>query len=117
MGCLNDEAHAPEVSVDTVFEVLADRRRRYILCHLRDSSESAMVFDELVAFVTAQEPESADRDREQVAAHLHHVAVPKLADVGLIEYDARSETVRYRRHSLVETCLDHTETCTQLSSC
>jgi len=41
------------------------------------------------------ERESDGDDCETVAIALHHVHLPKLAEGGVIDYDPRSETVRY----------------------
>lgn len=42
------------------------------------------------------------KDRKRIHVRLHHVAVPKLADMGFIDYDVRSDTVRYREHPVLE---------------
>lgn len=44
-------------------------------------------------------------DRRRVEVALHHHELPKLEQVGVIEYDARSRTVRYRGHPLLEELL------------
>lgn len=50
--------------------------------------------DDLSAYV--QERGSSGRDETQIRVHLHHVTLPKLADGGLIDYDASEKGVCYR---------------------
>lgn len=45
--------------------------------------------------------------RKRVTARLHHSTLPKLADAGVVDYDPRTGTVRYRGHPLVDRCSDH----------
>lgn len=41
-----------------------------------------------------------------MAIDLHHRDLPKLEAAGLVEYDARSRTVRYDDHPALEAYLD-----------
>ncbi len=43
---------------------------------------------------------------DQVAATVHHIHIPKLSEVGILEYDARSQAIRYRSHTALEDWLD-----------
>ena len=86
--------------LDVLFEVLADRERRRILRYFAESDDEAATFAELIEFLADEAAEGADPDR--LAVTLHHTHLPKLADVGFIEYDDRSETVRYRGEPAVE---------------
>lgn len=131
-------------SLDAVFELLADRRRRYALYHLAEVGEDrALDVEDVAARVAEWErewdatgnpadatgggPESTDSTggksdaadptggpadatgaepgatdststdrRERVRLDLHHNHLPRLADAGLIDYDARTGTVRSR---------------------
>jgi len=47
-----------------------------------------------------------ERRRVRPQIQLLEPAYSKLADLGLVEYDPRSETIRYRGDPLVETLLD-----------
>ena len=63
--------------------------------------------EELVDYLTVHEADSvADLDTDEVAFSLYHTHLPKLADNGLVEYDMRSRTVRYRGDSVVGERLD-----------
>lgn len=81
-----------------VFAALANRRRRYVLYCLRDHDQAQV--EDLAVQITAWEedcpiPEAPVEDVERVRSELVHSHLPKLEDYDLIEYDPRSETVRY----------------------
>lgn len=76
--------------LDTMFDVLSADRRRYTLQYLVET-DATVPLSELAAAVATTETDessvSAD-SRQQVAIDLHHRHLPKLADEGLISYDA-----------------------------
>lgn len=105
------------------FDVLADQRRRYVLSYLHDADDDVAELAELVDAVRSREAERedgqggggrsdgdrSDGDRsgdgrseadrsDAVKIELHHTHLPKLAASGVIDYDARTETVRYHGH-------------------
>ena len=97
-------------SLDLVFEVLSDRRRRYALYHLRESPESVATVSDVVGYICNQEAESDESRtylRRSIRTTIQHVHLPKLADAGVIEYDARSETIRYRGQPSLDEWLEH----------
>lgn len=67
------------------FDGLAHPRRRQILAALLDRSTPVTV-PELAE-------RSQERSREEVHSTLRHVDLPKLADAGLVEYDADENQV------------------------
>lgn len=92
---------------ESLVTLLADRRRRLVWAHVTTAAEDVFTLDELAEQVAAWEREQRDGsepaglpapdDRHQrVAVDLHHRHLPRLADVGIVEYDARSRTVRQR---------------------
>lgn len=90
-----------ERSLDRTFDLLANRRRRYVLYSLNETDGDVMALDELTEQVVTWERRwdgQGDRDRddhrEEVRVTLHHNHLPRLVDAGLIDYDARTETVR-----------------------
>ncbi|WP_227352802.1 DUF7344 domain-containing protein [Haladaptatus salinisoli] len=95
---------AGQKSLDTVFEILADRQRRYVLRYLRETDDGIGSFDELVEYVVARDPESGGPER--VVTRLYHTTLPKLQAAKFLAYDSRSGTVRYRYDSTVEELLD-----------
>lgn len=66
---------------------------RLVVSYFRERSEDVATLDELVAYGTEQTDES--RTSDQLAIRLHHSTLPKLADVGALDYDERTHTVRY----------------------
>lgn len=95
-------------SLDIVFDVLADRRRRYVLYYLHERPDGIASIDEIADHVVALEGDVERSDhRVGIVTSLQHVHLPKLADSGMIEYDARSETVRYRTQPSLEEWLEH----------
>ncbi|QLG28551.1 hypothetical protein HUG10_13795 [Halorarum halophilum] len=106
MSGATERVYEPTLSPDTVFEVLADRDRRAALSYLRESEDDAVSFETLTTHVAERDADPDGRDRGQLAVRLHHATVPRLAGAGLVEYDARSGSIRYRGHPVVERCLD-----------
>jgi hypothetical protein len=70
--------------------------------HIQQASQPSI---DLVDAVVAHEPETDAGDRETIRTGLYHVHLPKLAEAGVIDYDTRSETVRYSQQPLLEECL------------
>ncbi|QCC60429.1 hypothetical protein NP511_00285 [Natrinema thermotolerans] len=112
-------------SLDLVFDLLSNRRRRYALYYLNQQSDGVATVAALAQNVVAFEriaAEDADRDsarsppdrdadpadeRETVRVELRHVHLPKLEDAGVLEHDRRSETVRYWGQPSLEEWLEH----------
>ena len=87
----------PEESLDGLLEVLANERRRRILYYLDGKDDEVATFTELIDYVTVHEADSVDDlASDEVAVALYHTHIPRLEEAGLIEYDARSRTIRYR---------------------
>lgn len=96
-GSGDDSAEVPGgeavsgIAPETVFEVLSNERRRYVLHHLKAADERVTVRD-LSKQVAAWENE-IDRDevspkeRKRVYTALHQTHLPKMAEVGVIDYD------------------------------
>lgn len=80
-----------------IFGALGHRRRRYILYYLRDHehADTDTLATQLVAWeqnTPLTEVSTQDVDQVKTVLHTH---LPKLTDYGLIEYDQRSNTVKY----------------------
>jgi len=87
------------LSLNGVFDLLADDRRRYVWEYLSGRSGNRIPLDELTDQVSSDESAvgtTASVDaRRAIRVSLHHVHLPKLADAGLLEYDTRSNVVHY----------------------
>lgn len=104
-------AVATALSLDTVLEVVANRRRRFALYVLVDTTDDLIEFETLVEEVATLEAAHARTalTREQyqdTATDLYHWHLPVLADVGVIDFDTRDELVRYWPDHVLETWLD-----------
>lgn len=87
-----------DISQSDVFDVLSNPRRRFVLYYLREV-EASVELNELARQIAAwendtDESELTDQDRKRVYVSLYQTHVPKLTDVGLVEYDQDSGTVR-----------------------
>jgi hypothetical protein len=84
-------------SLDAVFDVLADFRRRFALSYLRDRSTPIAIAD-LIMEVAAQQHETAtnevpDEVVKRETMRFHHCHLPKLVDANLVTVDADRNTV------------------------
>ncbi len=104
-------ATARTPSLDLVFDILADQRRRYALYYLYGSSDGVATVDEIADHVVSLEEygDSVDDHRLHVVTSLQHMHLPKLEDAGVLEYDPRSETVRYWNQPSLEEWLEHAQ--------
>lgn len=108
------DAVAP-LSLDTVFELLANRQRRFALYALTESENSVHELETLVEDVTslcaALDETALTRDRYlQTALDLTDWHLPVLSHVGVIECDPRHRTIRYRPHERLETWIERART-------
>lgn len=99
--------HDRDRSIDATLRALADEHRRVTIRYLMGTPDGTASFDELRDHVTAHS--SGDDGPRDVAIRLHHVHLPLLVDADIVDYDPRSETVRYRAASLVENVLSSIE--------
>ena len=88
---------------DELHRALADGRRRLVLRQLATTDGDVASVDDLVDEIVTRADLPVDRER--IAVALHHGALPHLDEAGLVEYDARSRTVRYRETPQVERAL------------
>ncbi|WP_458204681.1 DUF7344 domain-containing protein [Haladaptatus sp. NG-SE-30] len=115
-------AHPPHVlraepgvsrpSFDDIFELLSERRRRFAIHHLSEIPDGVATLSDLVEQVVAWETETSPNDvpddyRRRVEASLHHTHLPKLADANIIDYDTRSESIRYWGQPVLEEYAEH----------
>lgn len=106
--------HEEGLDLTTVFELLASSRRRYALYRMHASETGVVEMDDLVVHVAKLEADRGDaRDepgdvhRNRVRIALGHNHVPRLVEAGLVEYDRRSRTLRYRERTSLTEWLEH----------
>ncbi|WP_129113129.1 DUF7344 domain-containing protein [Halegenticoccus tardaugens] len=84
--------------VDTMINALAHPRRRSVLEALSDLSDDPVDFETIVDRVQWLEAtDESDANRRQIARSLHHVHLPKLADIGVIVYDSERRQITHQR--------------------
>lgn len=99
-------SQARQISNDVALRLLADRKRRSVLDALvahPDNVVSVQALADRIDLSPASSTRSRGTDRRLTM--LRHDILPRLDDVGLVEYDWRSETVRYRPDEDVERLL------------
>ena len=80
-------------SFDVLFDALSNAHRRYVVAQL-SRHDGELRVDELAERLAAWEAERGEPAApDRVASMLHHVHLPKLADIGLVEYDPEAATV------------------------
>lgn len=96
-------------SLDQIFDLLSNRRRRYALYYLRQVADGVATVDEVVDHVVSfqDDVEPTDEYRLSVRNSFRHVHLPKLNDAGVLEYDARSDAIRYWGQPSLDEWLEH----------
>lgn len=100
-------------SFDTLFDLLANRRRRYALYALTGTEDGMATVETLADEVALWEIQTDDAkltasQREEIADELRSVHLPRLSETDIVEYDDRSDVVRYWRQPTLEEYLEHT---------
>lgn len=100
--------HRPEFGDDIVpiadlHAVLRSEERRRVLQFFQERDECVATLDELANHLAARDGGFEGSERARVA--LHHAHLPKLAEMGVLDYDARTHMTRYRGHARLEALL------------
>jgi hypothetical protein len=90
-GGPSSDSTGARIAPETIFEVLSNQRRRHVLHYLKARGERATV-REVSEQVAAWENEIArnevtPKERKRVYTALHQTHLPKMAEVGVIDYD------------------------------
>ncbi|WP_236035362.1 DUF7344 domain-containing protein [Haloarcula rubra] len=97
--------------VDDVFEALSDWRRRAVCRYFTTCGGTGADVGTLAAAVAERGRETslpeADTDVEAVEAELVETHLPELHRLGIVDYDERSEAVRYWGSPTVEKWAEH----------
>lgn len=105
------EDSTPRADLDAMFAALDHSRRRHLLSALIDR-KGEQPLDRLATDVVAREDDESREDvteaaRRRCRVTLHHVHVPKLAALGIVDYDPDGEpTVRAADTDGVTAVLD-----------
>lgn len=90
---------------DDLLNALADGQRRAVVSYLRDATSESVPVATLADAIATPDGSSPD----DLAIRLHHEIVPRLAEIGVLEYDARSRSVGYHGDEDLEALLDAVE--------
>ena len=96
-------------SLDSCLTLVADRRRRRLLNHLRHNGNGEASIDDLIDLLYQAETNHADglqMSRDNLAIQLHHTHLPMLTDHGVVEHDHERGTITYRPDEPIMTVLD-----------
>lgn len=100
-------ANGGSLSVDTLLEGLSHPIRREVIDVLSRTDARTVSVDELVQDLEPVHDQSTDGlQRRPLGLLLHHIHLPALADLGVVEFDYRRGLVRYHRSADVEDLLD-----------
>lgn len=90
--------------LDETLELLADHQRRYTLYHLVAEDGEVYEYDQVCEYLAEHCPAVDDTEEQKVV--LHHKTLPRLKDAGVVDYDSRSETIRYLGREDLTTMVD-----------
>ena len=84
-------------SRDTMYKILANRRRRYTIQHLKSQDDEVTLgalAEQVGAWEYGTDPgQLTSAERKTVYTALQQRHLPKMADVGIVEFDKRAGTV------------------------
>lgn len=95
---------------DVIFDVLSVARRRYLIYYLLTLDGNVAELEAAVNAVCRYEAagtEGDDAPRENVRIDLHYTQVPRLAEAGILDYDRRQRTIRFRGDPALEEWAEH----------
>lgn len=91
--------------IDQRFTLLDRYERRCIIHFLQESETGHVSISEVVSHLRKQDRYQTN---DRIEIELHHDHLPRLAEIDAIDYDSRSETIRYDGDELVEALLEST---------
>ena len=101
------------VSTETLLELVAAPRRRQILHLLQKNGDRSVAIEDLTESIATDGGNTTARhaaDSTHALLALQHTHLPMLAEAGLVEYDRRTETIRYRSSDRLEELLQFVST-------
>ncbi|ODR80340.1 hypothetical protein BG842_07725 [Haladaptatus sp. W1] len=101
-----DDQGTNRISLDTLWDLLANAHRRHILLYLSEHTKTTISREQLLDHLTEVSDRSYKDLHRRLAIRLHHVHLPKLADHGLLVYNEATHSISYNANSRVEKMLD-----------
>lgn len=114
-GSVRIQAHGVDTAdvsdqLDTVFDLLATTRRRYLLYHLTELHSDESTVETAVAGVRAFDFVEGDDEflprRQSIRIELVHTHLPRLDAADVLDYDRQKGEIRYLGHDQLETWLE-----------
>ncbi|QSX00536.1 DUF7344 domain-containing protein [Haloterrigena alkaliphila] len=101
-------------TLDGVFAVFANYRRRYVLHYLREEERASLggIARQIAAWERAYRSEEVSGDlADRIEIELVHTHLPRLREADLVQYDRRASLVVYRDppdivRALLDLCTD-----------
>jgi DNA-binding transcriptional ArsR family regulator len=94
------ESRENGLSQDTLFSLLSNQRRRFILQYLNRTGETIQLQDlatEVAAWENETEPEKlTDKQRKRLYVSLYQTHIPRLEEAGIIDYDRETGEIRLK---------------------
>jgi hypothetical protein len=114
-GLLEEESPEEDgLTLDEVFDILRNQRRRDVLLYLAGAEDNATTLSELAEHVAAKEndidtEELSSSQRKRVYIGLYQCHLPKMDDIGVVDYDQDRGTVVLQNASKLLSYLPETE--------
>lgn len=77
-------------------EFHADEWSQTIIDYLADADDGTASLDALIKHIIDQETNAVAPDRETLTYELVHVCLPRLAENGIVDFNERTQTTKYR---------------------
>ncbi|WP_075937349.1 DUF7344 domain-containing protein [Halosegnis longus] len=98
---ISEDVQRDELTTDAVFETLSSRRRRYALhylTHTGGETTTRALSEQIAAWENGIEREAVvPKQRKRVYTALHQTHLPKMAKLGVVEYDRNRGTISLTR--------------------
>lgn len=101
----SDRSEANPWLLDKALIALASHRRRTVLRILREADDTSIRVSDLVTEMIAREDSDRFIDHDMVVLDLYHRQLPLLAEIGAVEYDRTTGTIRYKGDDEIEALL------------
>ena len=98
------------VSISRALSGLSSKYRRLVVGFFMNTEQESIPLTELAEYINAEQGDDKSASLTEITIDLHHRTLPKLAALGVVEYDARSTTVRYRGNSTLEDIQEYLST-------
>lgn len=94
-------------TLNQLLSALSNESNRYVVEYFCTASENVASLEELAEYTVGKHETAHSASSQRVDLDLHHSGLPKLAAVGILDYDPRSKTVRWLSHSIVDVDFNH----------